>query len=167
MESTSIDELIQHQPADILRRIDGDGYVVENWELLREVARSRAINSNGREDKLAWAAVVKRAVEFLDGESVSLSVVSMRAKLISQLGSRAGDPILDLDDLWTGFKIRVDGLDADDVWPLEDSTVEELRIGRGIKNHLTALAAVLEDPRCADAAGELVNAWWSRRATLP
>lgn len=177
MESTLIDELIRMDPLDVLRSLK-DVKPTEppfNWELLREIASSRAVADGGsRAEKMGWAAVAVRAAEggqvaeLIDSESASRGIVMVKAKLISQLGPERGDAILDLGELMAWFAKEVEDLDADAEWPLNSTPVEVLRAGRRIKNDLVALSPLVEDSQYSNLpAMSTVKLWWSRRETLP
>jgi hypothetical protein len=175
-EPTSVEALLRKDPVDLLRTLVDIASADRplNWNVIRFVARSRAIEATGRTDKKDWAAVAVLAAEkgaaagVVAGTAAVQGSMMLRAMLISQLEAEPGDPILDIDSILAWFAEEVRGLDPDASWPLETLPIEDIRTGRRIKNDLAALEFVVDDPRYADLpAMRIVRRWWDRRKALP
>ena len=154
--------------------VEGESF---NWDVFAFTIAARA----RREQSPDWAHVALRIYDALTKQpplgasehSFMLSAMNLRAGLISELGEREGDPVLDSEPIveWIQ-RLTTMSLEEASRWlalveeDFRAVPVEKLRVLRRIKHGLTTLAHALPQTKAEQKHPELTP-WLQLRTRLP
>jgi|GEM_PF-2810431 len=146
-----------------------------NWDVFAFTIAARARS----EQSPGWAHIALRVYDALarnppsgaDAYSYRLSEMNLRAGLISELGEREGDPVLDSEPIvaWAQGLMTFSMEDASQWMAQEDIRtvpIEKLRAMRKLKHALKILAHALPKTQVEQKHPELIP-WLQFRTRLP
>ncbi|AKQ63457.1 hypothetical protein A176_000369 [Myxococcus hansupus] len=178
-----LDATLEWSLADVKKWLDGliIGEAVEgdafNWDVFAFTIAARA----RREQSPDWAYIALRVYEALarnppsgaDAHTYKLSEMNLRAGLISELGEREGDPVLDSEPIVAWIqRLTTISLEEASRWlalveeDFRAVPVEKLRVLRRIKHGLNTLAHALPQTKAEQKHPELTP-WLQLRTRLP